>query len=309
MKSKKINLSVFVLAFLLLGLSEVTAQQVPGTATTPVNSSDDLNVGTIKNNTLPVSDESTAVMFYNYVSGTGPSVVLTASDDDGAGNDFDAYQWYNITYNSGVDSGDENLISGATSKTYNPTDLAPGYHKFRVYGVVTDGATCQSDEYEDIILFVLPPIDVVAEHTLNGSATLDYCEDNVPTGADTIELSIASLTANYTGNTNGYTHPAGNDFEFTYQWYYSLNGGAKVAMGTAGTTNTTQIVNDATTGIPTTPGTYTFYVDIEYTIKPKGARTYVTYTGEVQDAGGNIVEVVVTPIPGSPAITIGTVTD
>ncbi|PZD77142.1 hypothetical protein [Mesonia sp. K7] len=302
MTTKKIILSVFVLAIMLLGLNKMTAQVAPGAPTTPINTVDDLDVGTITNNTLPVTTAANGVMFYNPAT-NGPTIELTASIADGDGNNFDSYVWYNITNASGTET--ENLIGGQTTQTYTPSSLARGYHKFRVYGVITDGTTCQSDEYEDIILFVLPTIDVEAEHTLNGSASLDYCEDNVPTGADTIELSIASLTADYTGNTNGYTHPVGSDFEFAYQWYYSDDGGVtKSPMGTG----STQTVNDATTGIPTTPGTYTFYVDLEYTIKAKGVRDYVTYQGEVESAG-TTVEVNVIAVPGAPAITIGTVTD
>ncbi|UGU16981.1 hypothetical protein LS482_03695 [Sinomicrobium kalidii] len=272
------------------------AQIVAPVPTTPVSTPENLDVGSLTNNTLPVTTINDAVLFYD-PSTSGPSITLTASLDDGQGNTFTGYEWYNITTDGTTET--ENLIAGEATQNLTLTQLAPGYHKFRVYGLVDDGSViCQSDDFEDIILFVLSPLTVDTAFDTNGNP-LAYCATDVP--ATPIELSVTSLNADYSANTNGYANPAGNDFEVSYAWYAVKDGDTVNPIDLATTTDTYSVTL-------TDPGTYTFYVEVEYVVKDKGSRDYVTYTGNVQDAGVDL-EIVVSPTPGAPTITIGSVTD
>ncbi|WP_268223688.1 hypothetical protein [Sinomicrobium oceani] len=276
----------------------VFAQIVAPVPTTPVTSPGDLNVGTLTNNTGPVNTVEGAVLFYNPAT-NGPEVTLTASLDDGAGNTFTAYEWYNITTDGTTETANE--ISGESAQNLVRTALAPGYHKFRVYGLVDDGnVICQSDDYEDIILFVLSPLTVTTTFNDNGNP-LAYCSTDVP--ATPIELSVSDIAADYTDNANGYSNPGGGDFEVSYQWF-------AIKDGDTGNPVDLETTTDSYSVTLTDTGTYTFYVEVEYatSIKDKGARDYVMYTSTVQNAGSDL-EIVVSPTPGSPTITIGGVTD
>ncbi|MBC9797354.1 hypothetical protein [Sinomicrobium weinanense] len=273
------------------------AQIVAPSPVTPIGIPGDLTVGSITNNTLPVTTINDAVLFYNPAT-SGPSLTLTASLDDGLGNTFTAYQWHTIITTDGTTE-TENLITGEATQNLTLTQLTPGYHKYRVYGLVDDGSViCQSGDFEDIILFVLSPLTVETTFNANGNP-LAYCSTDVP--ATPIELSVTSLNVDYTANTNGYPNPDGNDFEVTYTWF---------AVKDADTANPIDLATSADTYAVTLtdPGTYTFYVEVEYVVKDKGSRDYVTYTTTVQDGAADL-QIVVSPTPGAPTITIGTVTD
>ncbi|MEJ4088303.1 hypothetical protein [Galbibacter orientalis] len=281
----------------LLGMGLLTsfqsyAQTAPNPQT-PISTPTDLDVGTINSDATTVTVIDDAVLFYNPAT-SGPSVTLTASIDDGNGNVFDSYQWYLV-----LEDGTENIVTGQTTANLPLTQLAPGYHKYRVYGLVAnDGGTvtCQSEEYQDLILFVLSPLDITTTVTLNGNPQ-GYCANDVP--STPINLSVSNITADYSSNTNGYSNPSGNDFEVTYNWYAVLDGGAAnpIDLGTT--------VNNYDVSI-TDPGTYTFYVEVEYVVKVDGGtRDYVTYVGEVEDGTGNPLEVTITPVPGAPSISVG----
>src|SRR5690606_20545632 len=125
-----------------------------------------------------------AVLFYNPAT-SGPSITLNASVGDDAGATFDSYQWNTVSAD-----GTETLITGETTVALTATALVPGYHKYRVYGLVNNGdgtLTCQSDEYQDIILFVLPELTVTTLTNLNGNPT-GYCVADIP--ATPIQLSV-----------------------------------------------------------------------------------------------------------------------
>ena len=263
----------------------------------PISAPADLDVGTISSTATTVTTIDEAVLFYNPAT-SGPSITLNASVDDGAGATFDSYQW-----NTVFADGTETLITGETTVALTATALAPGYHKYRVYGVVdnADGTvTCQSDEYEDIILFVLPELSVNTLANLNGN-TPGYCMEDIPTTP--INLSVDDITADYSANANGYANPAGSDFTVNYNWYANLEGSTSNPIDLGNTTSSYDVTIAE-------EGTYTFFVEVTYAVKTDdGTREYVVFTDEVQDGAGNPLEIEVTPIPGAPTISIGAVTE
>lgn len=284
-----------LLAAALLFVIAPASAQAP-TFTSPISTPADLDVGTISSDATDVTIVDQAVLFYNPTT-NGPSITLNASTDDGAGNTFSSYEWNTVSFD-----GTETLITGETTINLTATGLAPGYHKYRVYGLVDNGdgtVTCQSSQYEDIILFVLPELEVTSAAALNGNPA-GYCVDDIP--ATPIQLSVDNITADYTGNANGYTNPAGSDFTVNYNWYANLDGG---------TANPIDLGDTATYDVTLAEeGTYTFYVEVTYAVKTDdGTREYVVFTDAVDDETGNPLEVVVTPIPGAPTITIGSATE
>ncbi|MGS2761367.1 hypothetical protein [Sinomicrobium sp. M5D2P9] len=289
----KKGLIALIFIFSASALAQINAPVPNGL---PINETSNLDVGTLTNDTPPVTALDGAVLFYNPAT-SGPSLTLTASLDDGAGNTFSSYEWYNMTTDGTTET--ENLLTGETTQDLTLTALAPGYHKFRVYGLVDNGdVICQSDDFEDIILFVLSPLTVDTTFDANGNP-LAYCSTDVPTTP--IELSVSGVNADYAANTNGYPNPAGSDFEVSYAWFAVKDGDTVNPIDLATTTDTYDVTL-------TDPGTYTFYVEVEYTIKDKESRDYVTYTGNVQN-GGTDLEIVVSPTPGAPTIIIDNIVD
>lgn len=327
MKTKMNFLKTAVMAMALMGAAQVSAQ-VPTGPSGKVTQPSDLNVGkvtfdgttetfTVVSN-LPGNDPAENVGFYlptDVAMMTGPSVTsmtMHASAQDSNGESFVSFNWYEVSA-----SGAETLIANTTAdpnpslNTYTFTDLTPGYHKFRVKGEVSVD-NCESNEYEDMIVFVLPQLDVEPSSV---SGTLTYCEDDVPTGSNAVELSAGTVTADYTGNTNGYSTPgttdADADFALTYNWYAVPSGGTATHIGSA---NTATVDLTTLTGAnPLQPDSYTFYVEVEYDTairdkaRPDGTeRSYVTYGGSTNVT---TTPVVITKTPGTPTITVTDVTD
>lgn len=296
MKSYKEFFFSFLISFTLLFAFQINAQTHPNFQS-PISVPADLDVGTISSGETMVTTLSEAVLFYNPVT-SGPSITLNASLDDGTGNTFTSYEW-----NSVLGDGTETLVTGTTTAILTASGLAPGYHKYRVYGLVDNGdgtVTCQSDDYQDIILFVLPELSVTTTANLNGNPA-GYCVAEIPTTP--INLSVSGLSADYTANTNGYVNPTAEDFTLNYKWYAVLDGGTANPIDLATTTNNYDVTI-------TQPGTYTFYVEATYAVKvDDSAREYVVFTDVVEDGTGVPLEIEVTPIPGAPTITIGGVTE
>ena len=306
----KINVNLLktaILAFVLAVPAQILAQVYPDAPMGKVAQPSDLNGGLV---TFDGTNESFAplggtVMFFRptSVDPAGSGVNLSASLTDGNGNSFSSYLWHKVTYTGG--SEDEGTpIAGETAATFNPTNLDPGYNKFRVRGETGSSvSSCPSTEYQDVIVFVLPQLDVTPE--VNGTE-LVYCANDVPTGADAITLS-ADIIADYTGNTNDYPKPgeadADADFTLTYDWYAVPQGG-----GTAIQLGNTKDLDLATATNPLTPGTYEFYVEVEYDsgIRAKNTRNYVTYGGSTVVTSQTVV---VTDTPGTPTISVLSVED
>ncbi|QLE01024.1 hypothetical protein HX109_05380 [Galbibacter sp. BG1] len=285
-----------LVAFLTLFVFQVNAQTPPN-PTTPISTPTDLDVGTISSGATMVTVVDGAVLFYNPAT-NGPSITLQASTDDGNGNTFSSYEWYTV-----AEDDTETVVAGETAASLSLTSLAPGYHKYRVYGLADFGGgtiTCQSDEYQDIILFVLSPLTVETTANLNGNPQ-EFCTNDLP--ATPINLSVSDITADYSANTNGYANPAGSDFEVTYAWFAVSGGDTTNPINLSNTTDNYDVTL-------TDPGTYTFYVEVEYTVKTDDAsRDYVTYVGNVEDGTGNPFEVTINEVPGAPTLTIGAVTE
>lgn len=310
MKLKNNTLKTLFFTVVVFASVQVFGQTVYPTVPTasPIDSPDDFNLGTV---TYDGTSETfsafvtpaSAVAFYKTVA-PGTSVNLGASLNDGNGNTFVSYIWYEMSYDGTVET--ENVISGETASSITIKSLSPGYHKFRVRGQVGTTVSCPSVEYQDAIIFVLPPLDVTP--TIGGTNTnLTYCENNPPVTGDLI-LS-ASVTADYTGNGNAYAKPgetdATADFALTYQWYKIP---ATSGTGVAITGATSATLDLSTLSTPLSSDTYTFYVDVEYAsaIKDKGTRIYVTYGGASSATSGAIT---VTPTPGTPTISITGISD
>ncbi|WP_461534472.1 hypothetical protein [Sinomicrobium sp.] len=275
--------------------AQIVAPQPAATISTPA----DLNVGTLNNNTGSVTVLDQAVLFYNPAT-DGPSLTLTASLDDGNGNTFTSYEWYNIATDGSSET--ENVITGETAATLTRTGLAPGYHKFRVYGLVNDGSViCQSEEFQDIIIFVLPPLTVETAFDDKGNP-LGYCLADLASMTP-IELSVSGVTADYSANANGYTNPLGEAFAVTYQWFAVKDGDTDNPIDLETTTENYSVDLDQA-------GSYTFYVEVKYVDSIKednDDRDYLTYTNQVENTDGTPLTIVVTPIPGAPTISISSV--
>ena len=294
MKSHKEIFFSLLMSFTLLVAFHGNAQ-TPPTFTSPIATPADLDVGIINSTAATVTTVDGAVLFYNPAT-NGPSITLTASSNDGAGNTFSSYEWNTVQFD-----GTETLLTGESGTTLEASALVPGYHKFRVYGLVDNGdgtVTCQSAEYEDIIVFVLSPLTVTTTANLNGNPS-GYCVADIPTTP--INLSVSSVTVDYTNNTNGYTNPVGSDFTVNYKWFAVLGDGTANPIDLATTTASYDVALAE-------PGTYTFYVEVTYAVKTDdGSRDYVVFTDVVDDGAGVPLEIEVTPVPGAPTITIGSV--
>lgn len=297
MKTNSI-LSKTLLVFCILGIHYLSAQTYPGTATTPVTIPADLNVGTVTNDTGGVTTAPDGVLFYNPAT-TGPSMDLGASLTDANGNTFSSYEWYTMTYSGTTET--ENVITGETTATLSRSSLSPGYHKYRVYGL-GGAASCQSDDYQDMIVFVLPEVGVTSSYDDNGNTGLIYCSNDVPDEANAITLSTANAnyTSDYTANTDGYPEPAPDDFDYTYEWF-AIPATAPSTPVSISTTSSAAITL-------TTPGTYTFKVKVQYSVKSDASKSYTVFENVVQN-GANDLEVVITEAPGNPTISIDSVTD
>lgn len=298
---KKRTLSKIIVTGLLVTTLELFAQiaaPIPATGTGSISTATNLDVGTINTDTPPVTIVSQSVLFYNPAT-SGPSFDLVASITDQSSTPitFSSYKWYQVTNNSGVESLGSVI---ETTNTLAISGLTPGYHKYRVYGEVDEGngITCQSNEYQDMIVFVLSPLTVTATANLNGNP-LNYCANDVPTTP--IQLNVGTITADYSANTFGYNNPPASDFDVTYQWFAVLNGNtaAPIDLGTS-----TAFYDVTLTGA----GTYTFYVKVRYAVKPGSTAAWHSFDGYVT-SGGNNVEIVVNPTPTAPTITITTIVE
>lgn len=302
MKTKFTSFKNGIMVFMLLGSLHIFAQTP--VFQSPILTPTNLQVGTQVSGTSTVTVVDGAVLFYNPAT-TGPTLTLSASltDSGTPQQTFTSYSWHEVTKSGGNENEGTSLGSAQTLTLGSALDgLEPGYHKYRVYGNVANaGISCQS-VYEDIILFVLPPLTTTASVTAGTSVA--YCTNDLPATntALTFNSSVA-YDAVYPLYNSGFSNPAASDFTKTYKWYALKDGNtaAPIDLGTAATATAT-IFPDA--------GIYTFFVEVEYinTIKDKGSRGYVTYKGQVMD-GANPVTVVVSPAPGAPTITITGVTD
>lgn len=306
MKKQVTFLQIGLIVLFLFSALSASAQLVAPIPTAPIDGPSKLNVGTINDGVtastgvVPIAN---TILFYD-PSTQGPTLTLTASLTDGKtpAATFTSYTWFRVTNNGGV----EDASNGLTETTQKVTlsQLAPGYHKYRVYGRVEDnGVTCQSDEYQDIIFFVLRPLSLTAA-TPTG-ALAEYCKNDIPTGQLTLNATTAFGTIDY--NTNGYANPDVADFSVTYRWYAINSEAPTVEIPLAGTTSTIAVDYADFADL----GTYTFHAEVQYdnAIKDRGTRAHALWSADVLNDTGGAYELVVTPAPGRPSITIEDVID
>lgn len=288
---------------LLLTLATTLAfAQVTPSPNIPVAANADLKTGMLNDLGTAVLNAD-AVLFFNPSAGT--SFTLTASEMDEAGeNTFTDYAWYPVAAGGTADM----TTSLSAVRTLERTNMQPGYHRFRVYGFVnTAGIDCQSEEYQDFIVFILNPLQPTAT---NVGAITEYCLGD--TGTFELEANVA-LELPY--ENADFDNPTATELELTYHWFAVLDGDnanpialTPTATPTAGGTSTA--IFDF--GELTAAGTYTFYVEVAYSsaIKDKGARPegHGFWRASVMN-GASTYEIEVTPRPGRPTITIGSITD
>lgn len=301
MKKSNFLLKISMLSLFLTIATLVAYAQTTPLPTTPVTVNADLKTGMLNDLGAAVLNAD-AVLFLNPTDGT--SFTLTASEMDEAGeNTFTDYAWYPVA----ADGTANTTTSLSSVRTLSRADMQPGYHRYRVFGFVnTPGIDCQSDEYQDFIVFILNPLSPTATET---SAITEFCLGDTGTISLTANVNFAGTYQNA-----DFSNPDADDFHLTYNWYAVLDGNtaAPIALGSAST------INGATSSLTfdyddlDEAGTYTFYVEVEYSsaIKDKGSRgvNHGFWRADVQ-SGGSAYELVVTPKPGRPTITIGTIVD
>ena len=296
MKTTTTLLKTSLVGLFLTLATTIYAQQAPPNPTTPISSPSALHIGTINDDQTEVTAVADAVLFYNPA---GTSITLTASTTDTeTGLNYTEYIWHRV----GQD-GTEISTEAETGGSLTLSNLEPGFYRYRVYGWIDDdGIVCQSDEYQDMIFFVLRPLAITSEAPTN--AIQEFCSGEAPT--DPLSLTstvIFDSTVPY--NTVGaFPNPANTtDFELTYRWY-AINDEApetEITINDAANIDYEQF-DEA--------GTYTFHVEVMYasTIKDRETREHAIWSSQVM-LGENAFELHVAPRPGRPTITIEAVID
>lgn len=294
---------------LFLMITATTFAQTSPIPNLPITNSADLYIGTLDDGLPPVAHVTDAVMFYNPAT-DGPSLRLEASVTDVVtGLDFSSYIWQEI----GVSGGTEQILEELDEEGANLTlsGLLPGYHRYRVYGLVDDdGVICQSDEFQDIILFVLRPLNITSATPVD--AILEFCLNDVPAGSLALEADV-DFNSLIEYNSNGFPNPAVGDFELTYRWYAinDENPGVEIPLTDPASSTDAGAENNISVDYAdfTEAGTYAFHVEVQYSsaIKDRGTREHAIWTTTV--GGTDPYELVVTLAPGRPHITIENVED
>ena len=93
----------------------------------------------------------------------------------------------------------------------------------------------------------------------------------------------------------------------TYRWYAINSEAPTDTIALAGTESSIEVDYADFSDL----GTYTFHADVQYNnaIKDRGIRAHALWTTNVLNAAGASYELVVTPAPGRPSITIEDVED
>jgi hypothetical protein len=218
------------------------------------------------------------------------AVKLQASPNDGTlpAKPFTSYVWSRVNSNSGAD-----VITGQTGNILSLTNETPGYHTYRVNGIIDNlnGAVCQSDAYEDFTVFVLPALTPNA--LVTGTPSLNYCANNATNTGITLKATptfTTALEALPTGITG--VQPTIGDFGLTYKWTKINTVGNVETVITSATTDT-YVVND------TEVGTFKYKVEVVYNVKT-GCGPY----SAIVQSGASDAVINVTAAPGKPTITI-----
>ncbi|MBL1410489.1 hypothetical protein [Sphingobacterium faecale] len=334
------------LVALLLSTSGLVFGQTGQTPPGPINPLGPQNTGTEGTTTRgslfdPVianfdNELTNAILFYNPDLANSFKLKASKIEDEAndRGLDFTKYVWSEST-----DGTNYTVIAGQETMTLSKSDLTPGYHYYKVKGIINpdnvdESLLCDTQE-ETFVVFVLPTLKVTTNGTSTNTTTNPYvfCENeaNITTpenGQEKVTLTSSVSFDNYTGL------PIVGDFEKTYRWYAikkgtsnnypdvsnmlkdpSLATGAQAILLGEGVS-----LNQINPQI-NTYGIYKVFVEVEYTIKGRSFglqpddpnnrnRPHVIYRGWFGgDDVASATEITVTPAPGKPHITIIEVTD
>lgn len=292
-------------------------------------------------------EEANVVLFFKPET-NGPSLNLVASRIEDLTDvatsrttalEFTHYEWTYMGRNGTTAVDGEafspGLISEGLLVTYSSpgdntlplSELSPGYHYFNVQGyILPEGTamdeTCEPQYTETFVVFVLPPLKVTT--TPEENDLLQYCELDA---SGQTAIGFAASVA-YDGFTES---PALSEFELRYTWYsvqadaegnYPIIDDSKVDITGAFSRQAMEVKDVSNNYTPKIDviGRYKFFVEVEYTIKARDydeaetptarERTYALFRSWVGGANqANALELVVTPAPGKPHITIEGVND
>lgn len=312
MKLLKSGLVVLILSGIC---SLVQAQIIAPQPTLPIVNKAGLNLGIMNNGATAVSstDPGTTVLFYVAKGGAypdGTTITLKGSELDAGNVAFVSYEWRQVTA-SGATETESTTVAG-TNNTLLLKELTPGYYKYRVRGMAAN--SCLSEEYQDVIFFVLAPLSASA--AVSGTPLTGFCVDNTAGLSLALKTDVAFAAPLYQG---GYANPTVDQFKLTYKWYaYNETTSERVEFtdvssganhSAAGATNTFTLSAADFADLAAKPGTYRFHVEVQYhsDIKDRGTRTHALWTAQV--GGDTPYKLVVTPKPGRPTITIESVVD
>lgn len=305
MMKEKTTLLKISLVGLLLAISSFLFAQIAPNPTAPITAPTDLDVGTINNDETTVSPIPIAVLFYNTA---GTAITLTASPiDEVTGLAYSNYVWHEINQDGSI----AETLTEVTG-TLRIEGLQPGYYRYRVFGFIDDeGVLCQSDEYQDMIFFVLRPLTPTAKP--GTAAITEFCLNEPPTHPLQLEAGVA-FDANVGYNDNNFEQPDVRDFALSYRWYAvnSNNTNTQIPLTDPATATNSGAENNIAIDYAhlTDFGTYTFYVEVQYSngIKDRGTREHAVWTAQVMD-GTEVFTIDVTQTPGRPTITIESIED
>jgi hypothetical protein len=283
---------------------------------TPIQTNADLNVGPSKANapdpgyTNFLALQNASVFCYNptsSVAGTRSSFTLTAKETyvDGAGatKSYAKFIWLEV-FNDGVNVTTSTIAAPSSTFEQQVEHATPGYHKYRVHGLIEaipGGLTCQADDYDEFVVFVLPKLEVTT--TLNNAPVLTYCANaDLATVANiTFTATSAFETAPLLNKTDGYSNPGVADFALEYSWFKKKSADADVTASWSVVTPDGDNAADTKTltVLDRVVGTFNYKAVVKYKVRSSCG----VYEGTAMAAGAPIV-VTVTEAPTKPSISI-----
>lgn len=211
----------------------------------------------------------------------GDSFTLTATTDAGNGQTFETFKWERQHYDGTLEE-----LPGTTNILTNTAGLEPGYYTFYVTGNVANDAGANPDvicsaDPETFTVYVLPPLNVTLSVAGNNGNLL-YCENDLP--EDLV------LSANVVKDP---AHDVPETFTYKYQWYKASGTDAAQPISSAtSATYTINEANDAAAG--------SFKYSLVVSLEVKDTCSY----NSLDSATEGSVDIIVTPKPGKPTITI-----
>ncbi len=332
-KSTKIKIIAFMLLFGALGSSSY-AQSSSAGPISPLGPGFKTMAGTT-DRTILFGDPKIlnfdhenrdAILFYNPAKENQFTLRASSIEDiaSNRGLKFTSYKWYTGSADNWT------LVDGQKDSLLVRSGLEPGYHHFRVEGIINPNGVPEDllcgflDE--TFTVFVLPSLSITSSGTGATGSFYVYCESDVENDVKQKKIGIETQVSfvDYSQT------PEVDKFEKLYRFYaikakedgtfpnYDLT-----LKEDPTSVDGIELLEENTTGIFSPQmdkhGKYKIYVETEYTIK--GRRYDKTESeGKVRDRpymifnalakhGEEDLVVTVTPKPGKPHITIISVTD